>query len=103
MPTWPPCWLLAHPRPRKSLPCTSRPFGSTCGQKPCPTLLEAIVLFGSSKFLGRDELGHSRTTVGLTRSGGVTVVAGPPDPYGLIGMIQTIYCYYSAALVIDSA
>ena len=41
----------------------------------------AIVLFGSSKFLGRDELGHSRTTVGLTRSRGVTVVAGPPDPY----------------------
>ena len=30
----------------------------------------AIVLFGSSKFLGRDELGHSRTTVGLTRSQG---------------------------------
>ena len=25
------------------------------------------VLFGSSKFLGRDKLGHSRTTVGLTR------------------------------------
>ena len=35
----------------------------------------AIVLFGSSKFLGRDELGHSRTTVGLTRSRGVTVLA----------------------------
>ena len=57
----------------------------------------AIVLFGSSKFLGRDELGHSRTTVGLTRSRGVTVVAGPPDPYGLIGMVQTIYCYYFTA------
>ena len=27
----------------------------------------------------------------------VTVVAGPPDPYGLIGMIQTIYCYYYTA------
>ena len=36
----------------------------------------AIVLFGSSKFLGRDELGHSRTTVGLTRSRAVTVLAG---------------------------
>ena len=57
----------------------------------------AIVLFGSSKFLGRDELGHSRTTVGLTRSRGVTVVAGPPDPYGLIGMVQTVYCYYYTA------
>ena len=42
-------------------------------------------------------LGHSRTTVGLTRSRGVTVVAGPPDPYGLIGMIQTIYSYYYTA------
>ena len=51
----------------------------------------AVVLFGSSKFLGRDELGHSRTTVGLARSRGVTVVAGCPDPHGLIGMIQTIY------------
>ena len=35
--------------------------------------------------------------MGLTRSRGVTVVAGPPDPYGLIGMIQTIYCYYYTA------
>ena len=42
------------------------------------------------KFLGLDELGHSRTTVGLTRSRGVTVLAGPPDPYGLIGMVQTV-------------
>ena len=57
----------------------------------------AIVLFGSSKFLGRDELGHSRTTVRLTRSCGVTVLAGPPDPYGVIGMVQTIYCYYFTA------
>ena len=57
----------------------------------------AVVLFGSSKFLGRDELGHSRTTVGLTRSRGVTVVAGPPHPYGLIGMVQTVYCYYFTA------
>ena len=57
----------------------------------------SLVLFGSSKFLGRDELGHSRTTVGLTRSRGVTVVAGPPDPYRLIGRVQTIYCYYHTA------
>ena len=27
----------------------------------------------------------------------VTLVAGPPDPYGLIGMVQTIYCYYFTA------
>ena len=30
-------------------------------------------------------------------SRGVTVVAGPPDPYGLIGMVQTIYCCYYTA------
>ena len=24
-------------------------------------------------------------------------MAGPPDPYGLIGMVQTIYCYYFTA------
>ena len=35
--------------------------------------------------------------LGLTRSRGVTIVAVPPDPYGLIGMIQTIYCYYYTA------
>ena len=44
-----------------------------------------IVLYGSSKFLGRDQLGHSRTTVGLTRLREVTVLAG----------IQTI-CQYIA-------
>ena len=27
----------------------------------------------------------------------MTVLAGP-DPYGLIGMIQTVYCYYFTAL-----
>ena len=53
-----------------------------------------ILLFGSSKFLGCSEQGHSRTTVGLTRSRG-TVLAGAPDRYGLIGMIQVLYCYYA--------
>ena len=41
----------------------------------------AILLYGSSKFLGRDEMGHSRTTVGLMRARGTTVLAGPPDPW----------------------
>ena len=27
----------------------------------------------------------------------MTVIAGPPDPYGLIGMIQTVYCCYFTA------
>ena len=39
----------------------------TLSHAPGLTAHTAIVLFGSSKFLGRDELGHSRTTVGLTR------------------------------------
>ena len=55
----------------------------------------AVLLFGSSKFLGCHEQGHSRTTVGLTRSRGVTILAGPPDRYGLIGMLQFLYCYYA--------
>ena len=55
----------------------------------------AVLLFGSSKFLGCHEQGHSRTTVGLTRSRGVTLLAGPPDRYGLIGMLQILYCYYA--------
>ena len=60
-------------------------------------LLASLPTPVSSKFLGRDELGQSRTTVGRTRSRGVTVLAGPPDPYGLIGMVQTVYCYYFTA------
>ena len=55
----------------------------------------AVLLFGSSKFLGCHEQGHSRATVGLTRSRGVTLLAGPPDRYGLIGMLQVLYCYYA--------
>ena len=53
-----------------------------------------VLLFGCSKFLGCHEQGHSRT-VGLTRSRGVTILAGPPDRYGLIGMLQVLYCYYA--------
>ena len=49
---------------------------------------------GKSGFLGRDEMGHSKTTVGLTRARGSTIIAGPPDPYGLLGMVQTVYAYY---------
>ena len=96
--TWPPCWLLAHPHQQvtarhvQALRFDLR--AETLSHAAGLTAHTAIVLFGSSKFLGRDELGHSRTTVGLTRSRGVTVLAGPPDPYGLIGMVQTLYCYY---------
>ena len=65
-----------------------------------------VLLFGSSKFLGRDEMGHCRTTVGLTRARGTTILLGPPDPYGLLGLIQTVlaYCYavHSADWVPDT-
>ena len=40
-------------------------------------------------------MGHSRTTVGLTRGRGATIIAGPPVPCGLIGMVQkTVYAYH---------
>ena len=59
------------------------------------TVHTAVLLFGSSKFLECHEQGHSRTTVGLTRSRGVTLLVGPPDRCGLIGMLQVLYCYYA--------
>ena len=53
----------------------------------------AVVLFGSSKFLGRDELGHSRTTVGLTRS-----PAGSPSLLvPLILMVSSVWFKPSTA------
>ena len=39
-------------------------------------------------------MGHRRTTEGLTCARGTTIIAGPPDPYGLIGMVQTAYAYH---------
>ena len=40
--------------------------------------------------------GHGRSTVGLTRARGTTILLGPPDPYGLVGLVQTVYAYYFA-------
>ena len=44
-------------------------------------------------FIGQDEAGHGRSTVGLTRARG-TIILGPPDPYpyGLTGLVQTFFC-----------
>ena len=50
--------------------------------------------FGKSGFIGQDEAGHGRSTVGLTRAGGTTILLGPPDPYGLTGLVQTTHAYY---------
>ena len=53
-------------------PCITTCRGPSGERLEVPTY---VVLFGSSKFLERDELGYSRT-VGLTRSLGVTLLAG---------------------------
>ena len=53
-----------------------------------------LLVFGKSGFIGQDEAGHGRSTVGLTRARGTTILQGPPDPYGLTGLVQTTYAYY---------
>ena len=52
-----------------------------------------LLVFGKSGFIGQDEAGHGRSTVGLTRARGTTIILGPPDPYGLTGLVQTTYAY----------
>ena len=39
-----------------------------------------LLVFGKSGFIGTDEAGHGRSTVGLTRARGTTILLGPPDP-----------------------
>ena len=53
-----------------------------------------LLVFGKSEFIGQDAAGHGRSTVGLTRARGTTILLGPPDPYGLTGLVQTTYAYY---------
>ena len=53
-----------------------------------------VLVFGKSGFIGQDEAGHGRSTVGLTRARGTTIILGPPDPYGLVGLVQTTYAYH---------
>ena len=48
-----------------------------------------ILMYGKSGFLGLKEAGHGRSTVGLTRARGSTLLIGPPDPYGLISSKQS--------------
>ena len=43
-----------------------------------------LVVFGKSGF----------STVGLTRVRGTAILLGPPDPYGLTGLVQTTYAFY---------
>ena len=52
-----------------------------------------LLVFGKSEFIEQDEAGHGRSTVGLTRARGTTILLGPPDPYGLTGLVQTTYAY----------
>ena len=55
-------------------------------------------LLRNCKSLGSNELGHCRATVRLTRSRGTTVLFGPPDVYGLVGLVQVLQRYYFEAL-----
>ena len=52
-----------------------------------------LLVFGKSGFVGTDEAGHGRSTVGLTRARDTTILLDPPDPYGLTGLVQTTYAY----------
>ena len=50
------------------------------------------LVFGKSETI---EAGHGRSTDGLTRVRGTTIL-GPSDPYGLTGLVQTICaCYFT--------
>ena len=53
-----------------------------------------LLVFGKSKFIGQDEAGHGRSTAGLTRARGTTIILDPPDPYGLAGLVQTTYAFF---------
>ena len=52
-----------------------------------------LLVFSKSEFIGQDEAGHGRSTVGLTRARGTTSLLGPSDPDGLTGLVQTTYAY----------
>ena len=58
------------------------------------TSYSTILMYGKLGFLGLHEAGHGRSTVGLTRAGGPTLLIAPPDPYGLIGLVQTVLAYH---------
>ena len=58
------------------------------------TAHSTILMYGKSGFLGLKEAGHGRSTVGLTRARGSTLLMGPPDPYRLIGLAQTVLAYH---------
>ena len=60
-----------------------------------------ILMYGKSGFLGRTEAGHGRSTVGLTRARGSTLIMGPPVPYGLLGLVQTVLAYYCVVYSAD--
>ena len=52
-----------------------------------------LLVFGKSGFIGTDEAGHGRSTVGLTQARGTTILLDPPDLYGLTGLVQTTYAH----------
>ena len=58
-------------------------------------------MYSKSGFLGLNEAGHGRSTVGLTRARGSTLVMGPPDLYGVVGLVQTVLAHYSVVYSAD--
>ena len=83
----------------QSTPVTSKPCGpdlraETLSYAAGLTSHTTILMYGKSGFLGLKEAGHGRSTVGLTRARGPTLIMGPPDPYGLIGLVQTVLAYH---------
>ena len=53
-----------------------------------------FLIYGKSGFLARTEAGHGRSTLSLTRARDSTLIMGLPDPYGLLGLVQTVLAFY---------
>ena len=72
-----------------------RPSGAdlTCALRPCLTLQNTTLLVLANRIV-QNEAGHGCSTVGLTRSGGTTIILDPPDPYDLTDLVQTTCAYY---------
>ena len=53
-----------------------------------------ILMYGKSGFLGLKEAGHDRSTVELIRARDSALLMGLLNPYGLIGLVQTVLAYH---------
>ena len=83
---------VAHHRPSTS---RSKPFDATCGLKHSRTRVASrhtlpLSCLAPPKALGRDELQSYQLVLPACEG---SLSCGPPNPYGLIGMVQTVHCY----------